>query len=179
MVIFLLSQVSIQLLRWFSIQFFFHVTPSLLSSTVPNSDSSVNWQITYPQSSSLTTTASFYDTTSTYCLRQLILLCPLQVVCTSYTQPLWQQILVTYIEFHSSNGISCWCSADVVHPTCFSIQVQVSVEIEALFDNDDNVDTTALSRRLRTQSLSRFYLFFQEKATLLFTVKAFLYWFIQ
>ena len=31
-----------------------------------------------------------------------------------------------------------------MHPTCFSIQVQVSVEIEALlmvFDNDDNVDT--------------------------------------
>ena len=141
MVLFLSSQVSINLLLWFSIQFLFHVTPSLRSSTVPSSDSSVNCQIPYPQSSSLTTTASFYDTTSTYCLRQLILLCPIQVVWTSYTQPLWQQLLVTSIEFHSSNGISCWCSADVVHPTCFSIQVQVSIEIEALFDNDDNVDT--------------------------------------
>ena len=97
----------------------------------------------FPQTSSLTNTDSFYNNTSTYCLIQLIFLCTIQVVYTPYKQPLWQQLLLMSIKFDSSNGISCWCSADVVHPT-FPIQIQVSVLIEAfwrVFDNDDNVNT--------------------------------------
>ena len=133
MVLFLSSQVLIKLLLWFFIEFLLQVPSSFISSDISSSVSSVTLtdSLSSPPSS-LTTTASFYDTTSTYCLRQLILLCPLQVVCTLYIQPLWQQLLVTSKEFHSSNGISCWCSADFVHPICFSIQVQVSVAIGAL-----------------------------------------------
>ena len=70
-----------------------------------------------------------------------------------------------------------------MHPTCFSIQVQVSIEIEALFDNDDNVDTIVELQPYHDDCEREAYPafpFLSRKSTPFYLqIKAFLYWSIQ